>query len=217
MASSPSTCNYVASSSGVLDGHHIARDLLDQFPTQINMVNTVGGNSTTTVAAPAATDRLMLSLCDGMGGAFLSLKADGFARHGITSCIAVEKDAAARKVCQAANPKTSDFPGVQHGLFGKHDIFEITKADFEALRDEYGPDALDLICLGPECKDQTKLRLLPDRPEYTGPKRKAGVDPRPGFNGKYGKTIRHCLLILTWALEIFPRCHYFFENVEFKD
>ena len=52
---------------------------------------------------------IVLSLCDGMGGAALSLKE---ADKPISRYIALEKDTTARKVCQTANPKSDVFPGV---------------------------------------------------------------------------------------------------------
>ena len=44
--------------------------------------------------------------------------------------------------------------------------------------------------LAPECNDFSKLRLLPDRPGYNGPKGDPGTDPRKGLAGKHGKTFR---------------------------
>ena len=43
------------------------------------------------------------------------------------------------------------------------------------------------------CNDFTKLRLLPDRPDYRGPPSDPNQDPRPGLNGKYGKTFRQTI------------------------
>ena len=67
------------------------------------------------------------------------------------------------------------------------------------------------------CNDFTKLRLLPDREDYKGPKRKPGVDPRPGLDGKYGKTFRQVIAIWGWILKYHPDCLFFIENVDFTD
>ena len=67
------------------------------------------------------------------------------------------------------------------------------------------------------CNDFTKLRLLPDRADYKGPKRKPGTDPRPGLSGKYGKTVRQCIKILGWIQKYRPDALYFSENVDFSD
>ena len=105
----------------------------------------------------------MLSLCDGMGGGALSLKADGgWSCHGFTKYVAVEINSTAQKVCKAANPKDGLFPGVEHGLFGKHDIFKIKESDFICLKEEHGPECLKLILASPDCKDHSQLRKLPD-------------------------------------------------------
>ena len=39
----------------------------------------------------------------------------------------------AYKVCDAANPATDTFPGVEHGLNGKHDITLITEDDIRNM------------------------------------------------------------------------------------
>ena len=67
------------------------------------------------------------------------------------------------------------------------------------------------------CNDFTKLRLLPDRPDYKGPPRKPGEDPRPGLDGKYGKTFRQVIKIIGWVLKHHPNCKFLIENVDFSD
>ena len=92
-----------------------------------------------------------------MGGMALSLKAVGdtnFDRY-----IAVEKSSSSRMACNAANPKDNTFPGVEHGLNGKHDIFNITEDDIEAMP----TDSLGLLSAAPMCNDHSELRKLPDR------------------------------------------------------
>jgi hypothetical protein len=164
-------------------------------------------------AKEADAERVALSLCDGMGCLALALKDIGFKELGLTKYIAVEKDASARKVCEAANPQTDDFPGVVHGLNGRHDIFQIAEADIASITDQ--PDLL--IAAGPECNDFSKLRLLPNRPGFKGPPRDPNVDPRPGLGGPHGKTFRQTIKIIGWAQKHHPDTRYFVENVEFMD
>ena len=112
--------------------------------------------------------RIAISLCDGLGGLALSLKkakSKPFTRY-----IAVEKNQNSRKVCAAANPPTSDFPGVEFGFNGKHDINRITEGDIKSLP----KDSVKLVGASAECVDFSKLRLLPDREDYRGPRRVIG-------------------------------------------
>ena len=159
-----------------------------------------------------ANEAIVLSLQDGMGGLALSLK-DEWADLGYTRYIAVEKNRDAHAVCDAANPATASFPGVEHGFNGHHDIFKLKEKDFADLP----RNSLKLIGGAPMCNDFTKLRLLPDRPDYRGPPRDPNQDPRPGLNGKYGKTFRQTITIIGWALKYHPDCKYFVENVDFTD
>ena len=76
---------------------------------------------------------MALSLCDGLGCAALSLKKVGWEEVGIDRIIAVEKSKTARKICDAANPATDTFPGVEHGLNGSHAITQITEEDIRAM------------------------------------------------------------------------------------
>ena len=76
--------------------------------------------------------------------------------------IAVENNGDSRTVCDAANPKTSTFPGVEHGLYGHNDICAIKEKHIASLP----PNSLKLYGAGPMCNDFTKLRLLPDREDY---------------------------------------------------
>ena len=80
-----------------------------------------------------ASESVALSLCDGLGCAALSLKKVGWDEVGVDRIIAVEKSKTARKVCDAANPATDTFPGVDHGLNGKHDITLITEEDIRTM------------------------------------------------------------------------------------
>jgi len=76
-------------------------------------------------------------------------------------------------------------------VYGHNDIFAIKEKHIASLP----PNSLKLYGAGPMCNDFTKLRLLPDREDYKGPKRKPGVDPHPGLDGKYGKTFRQVIAI----------------------
>ena len=130
---------------------------------------------------------IVLSLCDGMGGMAMSLKSTGSDAN-FNRYISIEKSKVARKICQAANPPTETFPGVEHGIDGIHDISDITEEMIKGLP----PDSIGLVSGAPMCNDHSKLRLLKDRPEYKGPPRKK-KDPRPGLDGKCGMTFRQTI------------------------
>ena len=123
--------------------------------------------------------RIVLSLCDGIGGAAKALQAAFPEGTGIDAYIAVEKNRRTRDIAQIINPKADGFPGITHGLNGKHDIFKITEDDIKSL----GENNIELHAHSPQCNDHSKFRLLPDRPGYRGPKR-TSADPRPGLDGK---------------------------------
>ena len=75
---------------------------------------------------------------------------------------------------------------------------------------------LKVLFASPMCNDFSKLRLLPDRKDYRGHKRRPGEDPRAGLDGKYGRTFRTVIKIIQWVLKYHPHALYFVENVEFK-
>ena len=54
--------------------------------------------------------------------AALSLKKVGWEDIEIDRIVAVEKSKTQCKICDAANPATDTFPGVEHDLNGSHDI-----------------------------------------------------------------------------------------------
>ena len=165
-------------------------------PTMVNMVKVTN-----------STDKkgVILSCCDGMSCASLSLEAVGI-RH-LYDVIALEVNPDARMVAQRADAN------ITHGIRGCHDIFQITEEDIKT----YHKDSIKLLSCGPECTDFSKLRLLRDRPGYKGSSSKEGKDPRKGLNGKTGKTFRQCIVIWNWVQKHHPNAKYFFENVEFKD
>ena len=165
-------------------------------PTMVNMAKVT--NSTN-------KKYVILSCCDGMSCASLSLEAVGI-RH-LYDVIALEVNPDARMVAQRADAN------ITHGIRGCHDIFQITEEDIKT----YHKDSIKLLSCGPECTDFSKLRLLRDRPGYKGSSSKEGKDPRKGLNGKTGKTFRQCIVIWNWVQKHHPNAKYFFENVEFKD
>ena len=161
---------------------------------------------------PPGQPKIVISLCDGLGGMALTLKR-AKPDLKLAQYIAVEKSATSRKVAQATNPVTANFPGITHGLNGKHDIFDITEEDIAALP----KNSILLDSHSPECKDHSKMRLLPDRNDYKGPPQVKGVDPRKGLEGKYGRTVKQCLLIRSWIAKYHPDAKFFFEEVVFDD
>ena len=84
------------------------------------------------------------------------------------------------------------------------------------IGDILGRDAIEGIHASGMCNDFTRLRLLPDRPGWKGPKSEPG-DPRPGLDGKYGATVRKCIEIIGWVLKYNPNAKYFMENINFSD
>ena len=162
--------------------------------------------------ADKPADKIVLSLCDGMGCMALALRSQ-WKELGYTRYIAVEINKDSRAVGNAANPKDDIFPGIEHGLNGHHDIFDITEDHISALP----KDSIALLSFAGMCNDFSKLRLLPDRLDYKGPPRKPGIDPRLGLDGKYGKTVRKCIEILGWVTKYHPNSKHFSENVEFSD
>ena len=77
-------------------------------------------------------DKIVLSLCDGMGCMALALRSQ-WKELGYTRYIAVEKDKDARAVGRTANPKDDIFPGIEHVLNCLHDIFSIQEDHISAL------------------------------------------------------------------------------------
>ena len=94
-----------------------------------------------------ATEAVALSLCDGAGCAALSPKKVGWEDLEIDRIIAVEKSKTQCKICDAANPATDTFPGVEHGLNGSHDTTLITEEDIRTMP----RGTLKLFLAGPEC------------------------------------------------------------------
>ena len=157
---------------------------------------------------------MALALCDGLGCAALSLKkVVGWDEVGIDCIITVEKSKTACKICDAANPATDTFPGVEHGLNGSHDITLVTEEDICNMLQ----GTLKLFLAGPMCVDFCKLCMLHDRESYKGLKTPPGQDPRPGLDGKYGMAFRVTIRIWGWVQKYHPECRFFIENFVFDD
>ena len=126
----------------------------------------------------------------------------------ISRYISVENNERARKVAQAANPKTDEFCGIDHEWC--NDVWQIQEAHIAAL----GRNRIGMLGCGPNCQDFSRMRFLPDR---QGNLPKKGKDPRPGLNGPKGKIFRKCVQIYRWIMKYNPKCKYLFENVVFDD
>ena len=145
--------------------------------------------------------RIVLSLCDGMGCCALGLRN---VQAEVDRYIGVEIDPVARLIADNVNPESTGFPGIDHSWHS--DVLSITEADIAAL----GSNTIKLLAYGAPCEDMSKLRLL----------RKAGsstTDPRPGLNGPKGQLFRACIQITAWVIEHNPDCEVFIENVDFSD
>jgi hypothetical protein len=150
-----------------------------------------------------------LSLCDGMSCAAISMKANNYK---LDRYLAVEIDEDARRISQAANPKTSSFPGIDHSWHSN--VCDITEQDIRDL----GAGNVKIVAFGAPCEDMSKLRLIVRRKRNSntteGSRR---VDPRPGLDGPKGKVFRSCIQVLIWVLKHNPDCEFFCENVKFDD
>ena len=161
---------------------------------------------------------VVLSLCDGIGGLAASIKKAGI--RNITRYIAVEKDEIAKRIANHAHPRTEDFCGIDHAI---DDIFDIDE-DFIASLPK---GSLILVGGGGECKDFSKLRLLRDNrgkgkfrmvfdtTKDGGDAR--GTDPRPGLQGKSGRTVLQIIRIWQWCIKHHPNAALLKENVVFND
>ena len=164
------------------------------------------------------TQFVVLSLCDGMGCAAISMQEAGLP---ITRYCAVEMNNRARTIASHASPKTDHFPGVDHSL--ANNIDDITEKTIMA----FPRDSIKWLVAGPECSDFSKLRLLPPSEYFVKERQKQARDsggryipvksPREGLNGPKGKTFRTCIKIWGWVKKHHPNCAYLFENVAFND
>jgi hypothetical protein len=98
------------------------------------------------------TDKIILSLCDGIGGAAAALVAAGV--NNVTKYIGVEIDPIARQIAKHANPTTSTFPGISQEWH--QDIRSITEADIAA----FPADSVVGLIAGTPCGDFTRQIAL---------------------------------------------------------
>ena len=152
----------------------------------------------------------VISLCDGIGGAAMSLKKAG--HNQVTRYISVEIAPLARKIADHASPPSDDFPGIDRS-FG-HDVLDIQESHISSLP----TGSVKAVFLAAPCGDFCKLRMLPDREGYTGPANTVpGSDPRKGLKGKGGKVFLKGLQVIGWCIKHHPGCKYLVENVDFSD
>ena len=186
---------------------------------------TVGEALVTPVYSVAATEadkgtqKIIISLCDGIGGGATALVAAGV--QDVTQYIGVENNPTARKIAKHANPKTDIFPGINHDWH--QDITKITEADIQALP---AGSVVGLIA-GTPCGDFSKNRLLPSTAPYVEARMKQAKNeggkyvvtkfPRKGLSGKLGGLFRTAIQIWRWVKIHHPRATFFFENVVFND
>jgi hypothetical protein len=80
------------------------------------------------VPPPAVGNRIVLSLCDGMGCCAMALQD---VRADITRYIGVELDPTAKLIAHNTNPETCEFLGVDHSWHS--DVTSISELDIAAL------------------------------------------------------------------------------------
>ena len=151
--------------------------------------------------------RIVLSLGDGIGCLALALKKLGY--KDCTRYLAVEKSPTSRMIASHANPEKDHFPGMDHGWHS--DVYDITEEDISS----FPKGSILLVGAGPECGDFSKLRLLPDRDGFKGPK--TFGDARKGLNGTTGKMFTKVIEIIEWVMKHHPSASYIVENVVFND
>jgi site-specific DNA-cytosine methylase len=160
---------------------------------------------------------VVLSLCDGMGGAAFALKSAGIDR--VTKYVAVEIDPTVRAIADYAHPKDAVFPGCDRSM--GHDVFDIKEKDIAG----YAKNSIMMVVGTGECKDFSPLRLLPDTAEYAAKQRARSSTgtyipterKRPGLTGKHGRTVTKIMEIIDWVKKYHPDARYLMENVVFDD
>ena len=169
----------------------------DLVVPKYGIVNTIATDN----VSDMVSDGLWVSLCGGMDTLALVAKELSIAP---SRYVSVETATAARKVGQAANPKTDTFPGIDHGW--ANDVSLITKEMVVSL----GP--VSMLGMGAPCQDHSKCRLLPAR--FASDRK---VVKRPGFNGDKGKVFKQGVQVIQWMLEVNPAMIFIVENVDFSD
>jgi site-specific DNA-cytosine methylase len=172
-----------------------------------------------TTVADKGTQKIIISLCDGIGGGATALVAAGV--HDVTQYIGVENNETSRKIAAHANPKTDLFCGINHDW--ETDITKITEAHIKAFP---AGSVVGLIA-GTPCGDFSKNRLLPSTAPYVEARMKQAKNeggkyvvtkfPRKGLNGKLGGLFRTAIQIWRWVKIHHPNATCFFENVVFND
>jgi len=172
-----------------------------------------------TTEADKGTSKIIISICDGIGGGATALVAAGVTD--VTQYIGVENNPIAREIAKHANPKTDIFPGVNHEWH--QDMSNITEADIAA----FPANSVVGLIVGTPCGDFSKNRLLPSTAPYIEARKKQAKDkggkyfvtkfPRKGLNGKQGGLFRTAIQIWRWVKIHHPHATCFFENVVFND
>ena len=162
--------------------------------------------------AVKGTDKIIISLCDGIGGGAAALVAAGV--NNVTQYIGVENDPIAREIAKHANPMTSTFPGINHGWH--KDVTNVTEADIAA----FPTDSVVGLIAGTPCGDFTSQpsiihHALTGCLEEAVKRRKKG--PPQGLNGKHGSLFRTAIQIWKWVKIHHPHATCFFENMVFDD
>ena len=216
MANQGSTSTTLAAQEG---SAKIDLDPLDSERTTVGEGLVTPVYSVTTTEADKGTQKIIISLCDGIGGGATALVAAGV--QDVTQYIGVENDPTARKIAKHANPKTDIFPGINHEW--QTDITKITEAHIKALP---AGSVVGLIA-GTPCGDFSKNRLLPSTAPYVEARMKQAKNeggkyvvtkfPRKGLNGKLGGLFRTAIQIWRWVKIHHPNATCFFENVVFND
>ena len=183
--------------------HPALIDLPRQYSPECGQVYMA--NQVTPTEPEKGTQKIVISLCDGIGGCAESLKFAGV--NDVSRYIGVEIDAHPRMMAQHAHPKTETFPGVDHTI---KDIFDID----EAYIASFPKNSIFLVAGGGECKDFSRLRNLPPGIGYMG---LYEGSVRPGLKGPSGKTVMQIVTIIEWVLKHHPAAKYFMENVDFSD
>ena len=134
-----------------------------------------------------------VSLGDGMGGAVIAMERAGIKW---TTYIAYEVLGVAKHVAAHTTP------GMQHAVDG--DVMHITEETV------IGWEQVDSMSISMLCADVSNLR------NFVNGKWQPKSDKRPGLNGPSGRTFRHALQVLKWALKHNPDMEFLVESVDFS-
>jgi len=166
------------------------------IPSTVRAISAVSQDDQSTVG-----DGTWVSLCGGMDTLALVAKQLKIMPSRFAS---VETSPACRKISDVVNPKTTDFPGIDHTW--AHDLLSVTK---DAVADL---GVVTFVGMGAPCQDHSKCRLLPARHASDMKEVK-----RPGFAGPKGKVFKHGVQVIKWMIEANPKLVFLVENVDFTD